>query len=517
MSAPLIGTHSGHFHADEALAVHLLRLLPTYRDSGLIRTRDPTKLDQCHVVVDVHGQYDPDKSLFDHHQREFKITFPNHKTKLSSAGLIYLHFGKDIIAQATGLPKDNMDIDILYNKLYDCFIEAFDANDNGVSPYDSTQLTNCGIEKRFDDSGYSLASVVNRYNHHYDNDLGKTPEQLQLEEDQRFLKASAFVGEQFSEELKDKWQAWLPARKVVEQAFKERYKHEEQGRVMVLPEGMPWADHLYQLEKASGDVEQNQVLYVLFPENKDVDSKWRIRAVSVEGAGFTNRKDLPDAWKGLRDKELDQVSGTLGCVFVHAAGFIGGNKTFEGAMQMAQKAVSTTQPNSADLKSICGKNAGAVKSAISSGCGSNADLALADFNKVCAGVTPNDGGSSNSTSITSSPGASATGGSASGQSIIVYTSTYYDSACSCTKTQAKTTTAVLGPSGFPTMSAGTNSTVPTAPVQPSGPVATSGGSAGSTSPTSSGSVASSTGAASSLELGNFAGIAVAAVGFALAW
>ncbi|KAI7299988.1 hypothetical protein KC315_g17377, partial [Hortaea werneckii] len=41
MSNPVIGTHNGHFHADEALAVFLLRLLPQYRNASLIRTRDP--------------------------------------------------------------------------------------------------------------------------------------------------------------------------------------------------------------------------------------------------------------------------------------------------------------------------------------------------------------------------------------------------------------------------------------------------------------------------------------------
>ncbi|KAF2233810.1 metal-dependent protein hydrolase [Viridothelium virens] len=341
MSAPLIGTHNGHFHADEALAVYLLRMLPAYRDSTLVRTRDPSKLDQCHTVVDVHGKYSANANLFDHHQREFNTTFPGHETKLSSAGLVYMHFGRDIIAQVTGLPKDSEDADVLYNKLYDCFVEAFDANDNGISQYDTARLTKSGIEKRFDDSGYSLASVVNRYNRHYEDDAGKSPEQLQLEEDQRFLKASTFVGEQFFEELQDKWKAWLPARKSVEQSFVERKKYDEQGRIMVLSEGMPWADHLYQLEKASGEPDQNQVLYVLFPESQEADSKWRIRAVSVENAGFTNRKDLPDAWKGVRDEELDKISGVPGCVFVHASGFIGGNKTFDGALQMAQKAVKS--------------------------------------------------------------------------------------------------------------------------------------------------------------------------------
>ncbi|KAL9068863.1 MAG: hypothetical protein Q9157_006367 [Trypethelium eluteriae] len=170
-----------------------------------------------------------------------------------------------------------------------------------------------------------------------------------------------------------------------------------------------------------------------------------------------------------------------------------------------------TQPNSADLKSICGKNAGAVKSAITSGCGSNIDDAMSAFKKVCPGVDPTDGG--NSTSTTSSLGASGTGSSGG---TIVYTTTFSDPACSCTKTQVKTTTgAGAGASGFPIQSA-SNSTVPIAPAQPSAPNASSGGRSGSASATSSGGVASSTGAASSLEISSFAGVAVAALGFALA-
>jgi hypothetical protein len=33
-NSPVIGTHNGHFHADEALAVYLLRLLPEYTTSA---------------------------------------------------------------------------------------------------------------------------------------------------------------------------------------------------------------------------------------------------------------------------------------------------------------------------------------------------------------------------------------------------------------------------------------------------------------------------------------------------
>jgi uncharacterized UPF0160 family protein len=351
MASPLIGTHNGHFHADEALAVYLLRLLPTYKDSPLVRTRDPAVLATCHTVVDVGGEYVTENNRYDHHQREFNTTFDDaHKTKLSSAGLVYKHFGKAIIAQQTGLSTDSADTELLYQKIYDDLVEAFDANDNGIDQYDAKAISSANIEKRFKNGGFSIASVVNRYNHTTPEAMeSDTPEQKQAKEDTRFLRASAFTGEQFSMELSDKHRSWLPARAIVKKCYDDRFTHDPSGKIMVLPhrkEGLPWSDHLYGLEasaaKESGKpVEEEQVLYVLFPENGEADTKWRIRAVSEEGAGFTNRKDLPDAWKGLRDDELSSVSGVPGGVFIHAGGFIGGNKTFDGALAMAKKAIGS--------------------------------------------------------------------------------------------------------------------------------------------------------------------------------
>jgi uncharacterized UPF0160 family protein len=349
--APLIGTHNGHFHADEALAVFMLRLLPQYHDSPLVRTRDPAVLETCHTVVDVGGVYDDTKYRYDHHQRGFEEVFSSeHKTKLSSAGLVYKHFGKDIISRQTDLDAASEDASLLYRKIYDDLIEAFDANDNGISIYDTTILTKADVSKRFEDRGFTLASVVNRYNHAFEQAAETdSKEDAQRKEDERFKHASAFVGHQFIMELSDKFRSWLPARAIVKQAFRERHKWDEQGRILVLPhrkEGLPWSDHLYNLEREAAaadgkDVKEGMVLYVLFPESGDVDSKWRIRAVSVEGGGFDNRKDLPSAWKGLRDEQLSQVSGIDSSVFVHASGFIGGNKTLEGVLAMAKKAAES--------------------------------------------------------------------------------------------------------------------------------------------------------------------------------
>ena len=59
----------GSFHCDEALACFMLKQLPTYADSVVVRTRDPAELAKCDIVVDVGGVFDHSKKLYDHHQR----------------------------------------------------------------------------------------------------------------------------------------------------------------------------------------------------------------------------------------------------------------------------------------------------------------------------------------------------------------------------------------------------------------------------------------------------------------
>ncbi len=68
MAAKKIGTHHGTFHCDEILAVSMLRQLPEYTNAELVRTRDQSKLDECDIVVDVGGEFNPDRHRYDHHQ-----------------------------------------------------------------------------------------------------------------------------------------------------------------------------------------------------------------------------------------------------------------------------------------------------------------------------------------------------------------------------------------------------------------------------------------------------------------
>ena len=103
----------------------MLKSLPTFSDLKLIRTRDQNIIDEATIVVDVGSIYDPQKLRFDHHQREFLEFFDeNHKIKLSSAGLIYKHFGRELISNRFSLKLDDQCVEILYQKMYDDFIQA---------------------------------------------------------------------------------------------------------------------------------------------------------------------------------------------------------------------------------------------------------------------------------------------------------------------------------------------------------------------------------------------------------
>jgi len=333
-----IGTHNGHFHADEALAVYMLRLLPTYKDAQLVRTRDPALLDTCHTVVDVGGVYDANVHRYDHHQRTFDTTFPNRPTKLSSAGLVYMHFGKTIIAQQLGKSEDAEEVSVIWNKVYENFIEAVDANDNGISVYDPKAVAAAGLEKRFRDGGNSLGAMVSRLNPNWNDPTPSDPIEAQKAEDAKFELASTRMGEEFSRDLEYFTKSWLPARDIVHQAYAKRLEYDPSGRLLVFAgQSVPWKDHLYELE--AQDPSTTPVVYVLYPEKQTPDAKWRIQAVPVNKDSFESRKALPEAWRGIRDEKLDEITGVPGGLFVHAAGFIGGNKTFDGAITMARKAL----------------------------------------------------------------------------------------------------------------------------------------------------------------------------------
>ncbi|EPY24862.1 metal binding protein [Strigomonas culicis] len=419
--APFITTHSGSFHCDEAMACGLLRHTDAYRYANVIRTRDPALIDKGAIVVDVGAVYDPSRHRYDHHQGSFHdtmvvtpeadqspITTKTFHTRLSSAGLIYRHFGREVIARfvhecVSSSPysaqlhdellkwpaeKQHLtpaELDLIYFKMYDSFMEQLDGNDNGVEPYKALLVEEFeeeqkkeeeeeeGVEKDEEEKKERKVpadrKAVLKKNYKVSTTLPARVADMQTwwnqpanaalppgedKENEYFGTAVQIASLEFFEKVFFFVFSWLPARGLVEAAYHNRLQVEggdPEGRIVVLLDYCPWGDHLADIEridrsakrrlqrcrgkstKSVASAPHQDVLYVLYSDGKG----WRVQAVRQDGSQFESRKPLP--FKGLRDEALSTASGIEGGIFVHVSGFIGGMKTYEGALALAKKAV----------------------------------------------------------------------------------------------------------------------------------------------------------------------------------
>lgn len=270
VSPQTIGTHSGTFHCDEILAVFMLQCLPKFQSHELLRTRDQELLDQCEILVDVGAVYDPATNRFDHHQSSFNETFstirPDLATdvniRLSSAGLIYMHFGEEIIAEVlkkfnTKLTEAQMKN--VFMKIYSSFIQEIDAIDNGVPQFDGEPKYRVNTH---------LSSRVKKFNPDWMED--KTPEQI----DGLFLEAKKYVGEEFLDKVKYFAMSWLPARKLVEAAVAKRFEVHQSGEILELERFCPWQEHLRDIEK---EIDGLKVKFVVFNSGSGERTDWRVQ------------------------------------------------------------------------------------------------------------------------------------------------------------------------------------------------------------------------------------------------
>lgn len=365
---PIIATHNGTFHCDEALACGLLRHLLPYKNANIVRTRDSPTIDRANIVVDVGGVYDHTNLRYDHHQNSFQDTMVTEKksylTRLSSAGLVYKHYGKTLIQDyvreilsssaredvllVTKWEKERRELTeeettILFDVVYRSFVEAVDGVDNGVEicRIEPTNGSSGGKEKGV--AAIAAKAVAIKKNYSTNTDLADRVGRLHTwwndpfhgdvqVENSAFLEAMELCAVEFFQTVSFYAFNWLPARTVVEKAFHDARSIHPSGAIVVLSSsGSPWKAHLFSLEEEHNVVGRSK--YILFSDGRS----WRVQAVPVEPNGFASREALP--FKGLRNEELSRASGIEGGVFVHASGFIGGMATYEGALALAMKAL----------------------------------------------------------------------------------------------------------------------------------------------------------------------------------
>ncbi|MEK7572484.1 MAG: MYG1 family protein [Patescibacteria group bacterium] len=288
-------THSGGFHADDLFATAVLLIL-NKGNVKIIRTRDPEIIAQGDYVYDVGGIYDPEKNRFDHHQTSGAGSRKN-GIEYSSFGLVWKKFGEKLCGS-----KEAMEI--VNNKL----ATPVDANDNGIDLYKSN------FENIFP---YTVCNVLSIF----------SPTALEnMDQDMQFFKALIWAKEILKREIK-KANDQIEIIKII-QNF---YKNSNDKRLVVID--APKVSR-YDIQDALQNF--SEPLFAIY----STADEWRIVALSSDYKFFKNRKDFPKAWAGLRDQELQNISGVSDAIFCHRKLFLVGVKTKEGAIKLAELALN---------------------------------------------------------------------------------------------------------------------------------------------------------------------------------
>ena len=101
---------------------------------------------------------------------------------------------------------------------------------------------------------------------------------------------------------------------------------------MVLDQFVPWQEFIF----ASANKKAEEVQFVVFPSNR---GGYNWQCVPDALGSFGQRKPVPTEWRGLRGKDLQELTGVQTASFCHPAGFIGGADTLEDALALAKLAV----------------------------------------------------------------------------------------------------------------------------------------------------------------------------------
>ncbi|CAG0887854.1 unnamed protein product [Darwinula stevensoni] len=282
------------------------------------------------------------------------------ETKLSSAGLIFHHFGCPIIKEILkdkykSLEQEEFDkiVDRVFDQVYENFVNEIDAIDNGSKI--------CGHPK------YRIGTnITSRVSHLNPSWVEEDPDA-----DKCFCKAMEMVKEEFIDRVRYYGEVWWPAREKVSTALKASTDKKNQD-ILELEKPLPWKDHLLELG-------YHRIKFVIFPES---DTGWRIQAVPAQEGGsrqvqfyafmelntltiwfqVTSSKDtsltgrfdenlskkrqveevmlLWHEWRGLHGQELEDKSGIENIIFVHPRGYIGGHRDRGGVIAMAQKTIT---------------------------------------------------------------------------------------------------------------------------------------------------------------------------------
>lgn len=287
----IIATHDGKFHADDVMAVSLLKQLNP--EAKIVRSRDPNVLNKADVVVDVGGKCDPDSNRFDHHMADYDQQRDN-GIMYSSLGLVWRKYGESFCGDQE--VADMIDYEV---------IAAIDAHDNG-------QKTSETIVKNF--VGLSFSDVIDWFNPNSNEDLSYD-NQFDLAVD---------LANQFWLRILAKYRH----RQASRERFMQAYQVAEDKQIISLPAPMPFVSFCKDLP---------EVKFVII---QDENGRYYVRTVPRSNDHLRPRQSPPKEWWGLEGGDLKKVSGIDGAIFCHRShGWIMAASSYDDALLMAKQSL----------------------------------------------------------------------------------------------------------------------------------------------------------------------------------
>ena len=295
MSKRKLITHNGTFHADDIFACATLSILLDKKKQNfkIIRTRDSKIIESGDYVFDVGGIYDTDSNKFDHHQKGGAGKREN-GIEYSSFGLVWRKFGEELCGSKKAMER-------IDKKL----VAPIDAHDNGIDL----------VENKNEISPYLIQDFFKA--------MRPTWRENNLDEDKIFNQAVLVAKEHLLRIIK-RAQDFFLAEDIVISV----YNNSKDKRIIILDKDYPSREIVGSFPEP---------LFVIHP--RETDNTWGVGTVRKDIRSFENRKNLPQAWAGLKDEELQKVTGVSDAIFCHRALFLAVAKSKEGAIKLAELAL----------------------------------------------------------------------------------------------------------------------------------------------------------------------------------
>lgn len=290
-----IATHNGFYHSDDLFAVATIGLyLGDDVNLEIIRTRDERVIASADFVVDVGGEFNPDKKIFDHHQEGGGGVRPN-GVPYAAFGLVWKTYGEKITGDRRIAEKVDRRI-----------VQPIDSEDNGVK---------VASEVFEEISPYTIQDMFFAF--------APTWKEEDTNIDAIFESCVNIAKRILKREMKMIYSVTL-----AESFVESFYKNTEDKRVIVLDQYYPWKVVM---------LGYPEPLYVVYPGSSG--ETWHVHAVPKKKNSLDVRLSFPEEWAGKSYEELAELSGVSDALFTHNKRFLSVAKSKEGAEQLAWKAI----------------------------------------------------------------------------------------------------------------------------------------------------------------------------------